>query len=319
MSAISALTTLVGPVAMFSMIVAVAMFALMMFFSRERSLGRSRLDVRKRLDVAGPASAARKKSAQPAVSRRAANHIVRRTNDFYASNDPQSIRKIQMRLIQGGFLHENAIGYFFAARIALAVAGGVFWIALILFVTPEMAIARKISILLGMSLSGYFMPNFYLKKRIGALQRQNRAGFPDVLDLMIVAAEAGLTMEASIDRIAREIERTHPSLSRQLTLAGIEIRAGRPLDQALRAFGERLGLEEVRGFATMIQQSKELGTSVSDALRVYSDEMRHRRMMVAEERAYALPAKLSVPVTAFILPVIIGVAILPTVIRLIHE
>ncbi|MEM7463483.1 MAG: type II secretion system F family protein, partial [Pseudomonadota bacterium] len=98
-----------------------------------------------------------------------------------------------------------------------------------------------------------------------------------------------------------------------------EIRAGRPLDQALRAFGERLGLEEVQGFATMIQQSKELGTSISDALRVYSDEMRHKRMMAAEEKAYALPAKLSIPVTAFILPVVIGVAVLPTAVRMMNQ
>ncbi|MCB1450361.1 MAG: type II secretion system F family protein, partial [Nitratireductor sp.] len=102
-------------------------------------------------------------------------------------------------------------------------------------------------------------------------------------------------------------------------LASLEVRAGRPLDQALRAFGERLGLEEVQGFATMIQQSKELGTSVSDALRVYSEEMRHKRMMMAEEKAYALPAKLSIPVTAFILPIVIGVAVLPTAIRLMNQ
>jgi tight adherence protein C len=139
------------------------------------------------------------------------------------------------------------------------------------------------------------------------------------MDLMIVAAEAGLTMEASIERIAREISRTYPMLSNQLALAAIEIRAGRPLDQALRAFGERLGLEEVQGFATMIQQSKELGTSIADALRVYSEEMRHKRMMMAEEKAYALPAKLSIPVTAFILPIVIGIAVLPTAIRLMNQ
>ncbi len=182
-----------------------------------------------------------------------------------------------------------------------------------------MSTTNKAGLLLGAASLGYFLPNIVLQRRINKLQQENRGGFPDVLDLMIVAAEAGLTLEASIDRIAREIEKTYPALSRQLSLAAIEMRAGRPLDQALRAFGERLGIDEVQGFATMIQQSKELGTSVSDALRVYSDEMRHKRMMVAEERAYALPAKLSVPVTAFILPVVIGIAVLPTVVRLMNQ
>jgi tight adherence protein C len=139
------------------------------------------------------------------------------------------------------------------------------------------------------------------------------------MDLMIVAAEAGLTLEASIERIAKEIAHTYPTLSKQLALAALEIRAGRPLDQSLRAFGERLGIDEVQGFATMIQQSKELGTSVSDALRVYSEEMRHKRMMKAEEKAYALPAKLSIPVTAFILPVVIGIAVMPTAVRMMNQ
>ncbi len=85
------------------------------------------------------------------------------------------------------------------------------------------------------------------------------------------------------------------------------------------AFGDRVGLDEVQGFATMIQQSKELGTSVSDALRVYSDEMRHKRMMMAEEKAYALPAKLSIPVTGFILPIVIGVAVVPTAVRMMTQ
>lgn len=167
--------------------------------------------------------------------------------------------------------------------------------------------------------TGYFLPNYYVGRRIKQIQRENRSGFPDVMDLMIVAAEAGLTMEASIERIAHEIERTYPILSRQLSIAALEIRAGRPLDEALRAFGERLGLDEVQGFATMVQQSKELGTSIADALRVYSDEMRHKRMMAAEEKAYALPAKLSIPVTAFILPIVIGIAVLPTVVRLMNR
>jgi tight adherence protein C len=183
----------------------------------------------------------------------------------------------------------------------------------------DMTAMEKMAAILGAAGTGYFLPNFILSRRIKKLQQENRSGFPDVMDLMIVAAEAGLTLEASIDRIAREIEKTYPTLSRQLSLAAIEIRAGRPLDQALRAFGERLGIDEVQGFATMIQQSKELGTSVSDALRVYSEEMRHKRMMVAEERAYALPAKLSIPVTAFILPVVIGIAVLPTVVRMMNQ
>ena len=95
----------------------------------------------------------------------------------------------------------------------------------------------------------------------------------------------------------------------------LEMRAGRTLGEALEHFGDRLGLEEARSFATLLQQSEELGSSMTDALRVYSDEMRHKRMSRAEEKAYSLPARLSVPLMVCIFPVILIVIMLPVVVR----
>lgn len=305
------------PIALGSALAGLLLFGLMYFFMQGHDENRARSEVRKRLDINQARKAPEADGTPQAAPKSAARKIARRTNDFYSANDPKSIRKIQMRLIQAGFLNENALGIFLASRVVLAAILTVLAIVAILVV--DLSTTNTMGLLLGAACLGYFLPNIVLQRRINKLQQENRGGFPDVLDLMIVAAEAGLTLEASIDRIAREIEKTYPTLSQQLSLAAIEIRAGRPLDQSLRAFGERLGIDEVQGFATMIQQSKELGTSVSDALRVYSEEMRHKRMMVAEERAYALPAKLSVPVTAFILPVVIGIAVLPTAVRLMNQ
>ena len=303
---------------------ALVLFAFMALFMQERSEQQSRGSVKKRLEI-DPEPARSASTAKPAaaadparnraVTQRAAK-LAKKTNEFYASNDPKTLRKMQMQLMQGGFLHENALAWFIMARIGLAVVMGLVGLGLVVAFLANAPATQKIFAIIALALGGYFAPNFYVGRKVKTLQLENRSGFPDVMDLMIVAAEAGLTMEASIERIAQEVEKTYPTLSRQLTIASLEIRAGRPLDQALRAFGERLGLEEVQGFATMIQQSKELGTSVSDALRVYSEEMRHKRMMAAEERAYALPAKLSIPVTAFILPVVVGVAVLPTAVRM---
>ena len=118
-----------------------------------------------------------------------------------------------------------------------------------------------------------------------------------------------------MERVSRELIGTHPSLAQNLQLVSIELRAGRSLDDALKALAERLGVEEVRAFATLLQQSRELGTSLSGALRVFSDEMRHKRMAAAEEKAHALPAKMSVPVTMCILPVVLLVAIIPVIVR----
>ena len=313
------LLTGANPVFFASIFFTLVVFGLLFYFTQARSENRSRSDIRKRLDINETSYGDTGKSGAPKGAKGAARKLAQRTNDFYANNDPKSQRKMQTQLMQAGYMSPNALGWFMASRIIIAVFAALVGVFIVLVVWPEMVAARKMILILIMATLGYFLPNWHLNGRIKKLQSENRSGFPDVMDLMIVAAEAGLTMEASIERIAREIEKTYPTLSRQLTLASLEVRAGRPLDQALRAFGERLGLEEVQGFATMIQQSKELGTSVSDALRVYSEEMRHKRMMMAEEKAYALPAKLSIPVTAFILPIVIGVAVLPTAIRLMNQ
>ena len=112
------------------------------------------------------------------------------------------------------------------------------------------------------------------------------------MDLLVVCADAGLSMEASLDRVGRELGDSYPSLTANIHMADLEIRAGRTMSEALEHLGDRLGLEEARSFATLIQQSEELGSSITDALRVYSDDMRHKRLSRAEEKAYSLPAKL---------------------------
>ena len=163
---------------------------------------------------------------------------------------------------------------------------------------------------------GYFVPGLILSQKIRAKMREYRNGFPDFMDLMIVCSDAGMSMEAGIERVSRELGPTYPSLSENLQLVSIELRAGRSLDDALKSLGDRLSLAEVRSFATLLQQSKELGTSLSGALRVFSDEMRHKRMSLAEEKAHALPAKMSVPVTVCILPVVLMIAIIPIIVKM---
>ena len=140
-------------------------------------------------------------------------------------------------------------------------------------------------------------------------------GFPDFMDLMVVCAEAGLSMEAAIERIARELVEGYPSLAENLYMVSLEIRAGKSFTEALERMGERLAIEEATMLATLLQQSAELGTSLSQSLKVYSDEMRNKRMSRAEEKAYALPAKLVVPLTLFVFPVLIVTLMYPAVVR----
>ena len=314
------LFTTINPLLMLSSVGSLIIFAFIYYAYQSFTDTKSRSEVKKRLSVKkARLSIAENPGAKIGDGRggkKLTNKVAKKANDFYASSDPKSLRKLQLQLIQAGYMSPGAVGKFLAARAVAGVLFAGIGVLLVLLVYVDLPAANKLLVVLLLGCKGYFLPTFFLKRRTAKIESENRQGFPDVMDLMVVAAEAGLTMEASIERIAKELELTYPNLSMQLNMASLEIRAGRPIDQALRAFGERLRLEEVQGFSTMIQQSKELGTSVSDALRVYSDEMRHKRMMKAEEKAYALPAKMSVPVTVFILPIVIGIAIIPTIVRL---
>ena len=261
----------------------------------------------------GPEPADDKRSLRHA-SRKAAAKLIDYTTRHYASGDPGDKRQLRQRLLQAGFLEANAVAYFFIGRLA---AGGVFAVLAFLFapmlIEGPGGMAWLCAWMAG--LLGYFLPNLYVNRRIASRTTEHRAGFPDFMDLLVVCADAGLSMEAALDRVGRELSDSYPSLSANVYMATLEMRAGRTLSEALEHFGDRLGLEEARSFATLLQQSEELGSSLTDALRVYSDDMRHKRMSRAEEKAYSLPARLSVPLMVCIFPVILIVIMLPVYVR----
>lgn len=244
------------------------------------------------------------------------NKVIKQATDFYANSDPDNITRIRQKLIRAGYLEPGAVGLYFVLRVVIALAFFfVTLIGLVLF-DSETVFSNQL-LFAGISgFLGYFMPNLLLNHVISKRMMEYRAGFPDFMDLMIVCADAGMSMEAAIERVSREITLQYPALSQNLAIITIELRAGRQLADALRSLSDRLGLVEVRSFATLLQQSKELGTSLSDTLRVFSEEMRHKRMSLAEEKAHALPAKMTVPVTLFILPVIMLIATIPVIVQL---
>jgi tight adherence protein C len=133
---------------------------------------------------------------------------------------------------------------------------------------------------------------------------------------MVVCVDAGLSLEAAIERLSAEVLKRNWTMGMNLLLLGAETRAGRGLADAMDSFAERLALDEARSFVAMLRQSVELGTDVGDSLRVFSDEMRDRRLMRAEERANQLPVKMVIPLGVFIFPVILMVALVPVAIKL---
>ena len=136
---------------------------------------------------------------------------------------------------------------------------------------------------------------------------------------MLVCVEAGLGLEAAFARVGQEMTKSHPRLAEQLGAVVLELRAGRSREDALRRMADRAGADEIRAFATLLIQSTKLGSSVAQTLRIYASEMRERRRMRAEEKAHRLPVLLSIPLVACMLPVMIGVLMLPAVIRVMRQ
>ena len=243
---------------------------------------------------------------------------VKKAHEFYSKSDPENVARLRMKLIQAGYMHPNAVGNYFLFRFAMFFGFALMAFILERWLGRDATSTSRWTFIVMAGGAGYFLTGLFLAGRIRRKMREYRNGFPDFMDLMIVCSDAGMSMEAGIERVAKELAITYPSLSQNLQLVSLELRAGRRLDDALRSLSDRLNLDEVRSFATLLQQSKELGTSLSGALRVFSDEMRHKRMSMAEEKAHALPAKMSVPVTVCILPVVLMIAIIPIIVKLNH-
>lgn len=259
-----------------------------------------------------PAAATIAKPSKPGLVTR----VVEQATVFTRITSPGQIKAARMRLMRAGYYDPNAVAAFFLARAVGAAACGAAAAFGVSTWMPEAVGTGFWTWVLAGGLLGWLIPGFWVNKRIKEISSENRTGFPDFMDLMGVCANAGMSMEAGLERVSRELADMYPHLGVQLQILCLEVRAGRALEEALHALADRLDIAEVRAFATLLQQSKELGSSLSDALRVFSDDMRHKRLSAAEEKAYALPAKLSVPVTACILPVVLFVAILPVIVRM---
>jgi tight adherence protein C len=246
-------------------------------------------------------------------SLKAAQQVIEYTTKHYGDGNAKENKVLRQRMIQAGLYDPHAVAYFFLARTALAVGLGI----LAFSVAPVEQGSRMHLMLIGIGgVVGYLGPSLYIDQRIKKRKMEHQLGFPDFMDLLVVCADSGLSMEASLDRVGRELGDSYPSLTANIHMANLEIRAGRTMSDALEHLGDRLGIPEARSFATLIQQSAELGSSITEALRVYSDDMRHKRLSYAEEKAYALPAKLSVPMMLCIFPVLFVVILLPVVVRL---
>jgi len=219
-------------------------------------------------------------------------------------------------LNSAGYYGNRALVWFQASRIGTALLLGLLTAALFGRLFPGRSVAFTILAAIVMTFLGYMLPRAIVSVRRDKLFEEHRQGFPDFLDLLVICVEAGIGVDSAMERISHDLARDYPSLARNLAFMSLEMRAGKSTREALENLGMRLGIPEAKSFATLIRQSEELGTSLVQSLRVYSEEMRLKRLARAEEKAFSLPVKLVLPLGFFIFPVVLGVTLLPVVIKL---
>lgn len=229
------------------------------------------------------------------------------------------VQIIQQRLAQAGIRRKEwAVAVIFA-RMVLPVVLGLFaaYLAYWSNTFPTWTPIKRLGLFAAGLGAGYKGPEIYLKNLITKRTDMIRKGLPDALDLLVICAEAGLTVDAAFGRVARELGRAYPELGDEFTLTSIELSFLTERRQAFENLAYRVDLEAVRGVVTTMIQTEKYGTPLASALRVLSAEFRHDRMMRAEEKAARLPAIMTVPLILFILPVLFIVIIGPAACRLV--
>ncbi|MBL4820399.1 MAG: type II secretion system F family protein [Gammaproteobacteria bacterium] len=226
---------------------------------------------------------------------------------------------ITSRLIMAGYRSPGAVYVFLGAKlfasllltilvfVGYVVSGNLYQILTV----PALAL-----IAIG-AIVGFFLPDLELSQITKRRQRDFEDGFPDALDMLVVCVEAGLGLDAAIDRVAREIHLSHPELAIELGLISLETRAGKSRKDALQGLADRTNVDQVQSLATLLIQAERFGTSVASALRDYSLEMRTERLQRAKEKAAKLPVKLIFPVVLFIFPALFLVIMGPAVIQIV--
>ena len=220
---------------------------------------------------------------------------------------------VQQRLIRAGFRQDSAIKNFYAAKVLVPLT-----LALLALVSGVGAMNPFFVYSMALGL-GYLVPDFWLGRRIKERQKRIRLGLPDVLDLMVVCMEAGLSMDGAVSRTAQELRRGQPALSDELGILVLEQRAGRTRSEAWKELAARTDVDVVRNLVSVLVQADQLGTSVAKTLRVHSEGMRVQRRQTIEEQAAKTTVKLIFPLVFFIFPSLFVVVLGPAVIVMIQS
>lgn len=234
---------------------------------------------------------------------------------FLEPQNEAEMSTARLKMMRAGYRGKNAVRAFHAAQFALGIGflliGVIF--AMAQSATGEISTQMLVLITIGPGAAGYYLPQYWVQRRLQTRQGEITSGFPDALDMMLVCVEAGQSLDQSILRVAKEIRAGYPDLADEFEIVGQEVKAGKERIAVLKDMAERVGLPDVSSFVTVLVQSATFGTSIAEALRVYAGEMRDKRVMRAEEKANTLPTKLTLGTMLFTVPPLMIILIGPSI------
>lgn len=232
--------------------------------------------------------------------------------------DEQELSHVRKRLIKAGYRHNEGPIRLYGAKLCGAIFCSVTFVLLRITFFSTMPSMRTMTLFVVSALIGFYLPDLLLHLKIRHRRQQIWHGFPDALDLMVVCVEAGLGLDAAIERVGEELKLSQKILSEEFRLLGLELRAGQSRHNALRSLSSRIDIEDVDNLVTLLIQTDRFGTGVAQTLRIYSDSMRTKRHQQAEEMAAKLPVKLLIPLILFIFPSLFVVILGPALIRVVR-
>jgi tight adherence protein C len=227
-----------------------------------------------------------------------------RVADFFFGNRelPERFNMVSQRLHQAGYRGNRAVRIFWGLRIFLCLAFG--FGGLLMALTKNSSMTDLLIIVGAGAVTGYMLPFLTVFRKSRARVRDMKNTLPDTLDLIVVCVEAGMGVDAALNRVGREQNSQKMALGEELVLATQEMQAGSPRKDALLRLAERVGIDEFRALVTFLTQTEEMGGSIARSLRVYAETMRDKRSQAAEEAARKTVIKLIFPLVFFILPAI---------------
>ena len=236
-------------------------------------------------------------------------------SSFLEPQNADEYSAVKLKLLQAGYRGQNSVRIYHFLQFALGIfgllIGGIYAIyKMSLGDVDTQSIAFTILVPAG---AGYMLPKYWVTRRKAIRQEAITNGFPDALDLMLVCVEAGQSMDQSIIRVSKELRSGFPDISDEFELVSQEVKAGKDKTTVLKDMAERCGVQDITSFVTVLVQSQQFGTSIADALRVYSLEMRDKRVMRAEEKANKLPTKMTLATMMLTVPPLMAILIGPSI------